>query len=221
MRTSKRFFVLFFLALLSSLPALSNTCDIFAKYSCSTKPHWDDVSRLGGGVASGLQVGILLDSNTFDVGLTHKVKTGLTGLDVVIAAVFPKGLGGKLTASDGVTSGFTKLKDFPEDGALGAVTQSWSKLGISSKNPVFGYANLGISKTATLSITASGVPKDAVLYAIVINPANNKVIYITPNSEAGIFNGKGVPAPEPSALNLLAAGLVGLVGFASRKIGRG
>ena len=222
MRALKSSLLLLSLAIFSSLPALANTCDAFAGHDCSTKPHWTDAARVGGGVASGFPVGILLNSNTFDVGLTNKVKTGLTGLDVVIVAVFPNGPGGTLTGSNGVTSGFKPLgKNFPEDGALGAVTDTWSKLGISSKNIVFEYANLGTSNTATLSITANGVPKGTALYAMIINPANGKVLYITPNSEAGILNGSSTVTPEPGSLSLLGTGLVGLAALVRRKIAKG
>jgi PEP-CTERM motif len=220
MRAFQTFLLLFPLAIFSSLPALANTCDSFAGFACSTKPHWDDVAHLGGGVASGLSVGILLNSNTFDVSLTNKVKTGLTGVDVVIAAIFPNGVGGTLTGSNGVTSGFNPLKTFPEGGALGAVTGSWSTLGISSNNIVFAYANLGTSNTATMSITASGVPKGTALYALIINPANGKILYITPNSEAGILNG-GSSVPEPGSLSLFGTGVVALAGLVRRKLAKG
>ena len=221
MRLFKLSLIAFCLALFFPLPALADTCNSFASYSCSTKPHWNDIAHLGGGTATGLPVGILLNSDTFDVSLTNKVKTGLTGLDVVIAAIFPNGPGGTLTASNGVTAGFSSMKTFAEGGALGAVKESWSKLGISSTDIVFAYANLGTSNTATMSITASGVPKGTALYALVVNPANGKILYITPNSEAGIFNGSSLAAPEPGSLSLLGTGLVCLAGAMRRKIAKG
>ena len=207
-----------------SIPALANTCDSFGSGSltfvCSTKPHWDDVAHLGGGVDSGLSVGILLNSNTFDVSLTNKVKSGLAGLDVIIAAIFPNGMGGTLSASNGVTSAFTKIGTFPEGGALNAVTGTWSNLGISDNQIVFAFANLGTSNTATMSISASGVPRGTAFYAIIVNPANGKILYITPNSEAGIFNGGNTAIPEPGSLTLLGTGLLALAAAAHRTLHR-
>jgi hypothetical protein len=68
-----------------------------------------------------------------------------------------------------------------------------------------------------LSITASGVPQGTVLYAELVDSKGN-IIYITPNSEAGIMDGRMPSVPEPGTLTLMGAGLLGIATQVRRKL---
>jgi hypothetical protein len=94
-------------------------------------------------------------------------------------------------------------------------------MGIAYSGVAFGYANLGTIGNGTISITASGVPNGTILYAEVVNPTTGKILYITPNSEAGILNVGAATTPEPGTLTLLGSGLIGLASLARRKYGKG
>jgi len=69
-----------------------------------------------------------------------------------------------------------------------------------------------------MSISVSGVPKGTVFFAELVN-SDGKVVYITPNSEAGILGGS--PVPEPTSLILMGTGLLGIAAQMRRKLRRG
>jgi hypothetical protein len=166
--------------------------------------------RFEGTGTTGQSVGILLGANTFDI--TFKGNRSLTGDDLIIIAAAPNALTGRV---NGVA--FNSLSMFPEGSAIHAITDTWSGMGILFNSPSFGYANVGAIGSGNVSITASGVHSGTIFYAVVINPQNGKILYVTPNSEAGVFRGSTTATPEPGSLVLLGTGLTTLAGFVRRK----
>ena len=208
MRAAKPFLFLCCLTLFASVPAVADTCNAFASYTCA-KSTPDVVNFVGTGT-TGQSVNVLLGSNTFSV--TIHGNHSFAGDDLVILAAAPNGITGTV---NGVP--FASLSTFAEGGAMGAITSTWSGLGFSANNIQFGYANVGLISGIPMSITASGVGQGTIFYGLVVNPDGQIVSYITPNSEAGILDGGHSVTPEPASLTLLGTGLASLAGLVRRK----
>jgi hypothetical protein len=168
--------------------------------------------HIGGGVASGQSVGILLNSNSFNVTTANGNGIGDT---VVILAAFANG------APTGSVNGvaFTSNLGAFEGGSTGAITSSLQGLGFcgATCNLSYGYATLGTLTSGGLSITASGVAAGTVFYAELVN-SQGQIVYITPNSEAAILGKTTSTVPEPGALLLMGTGLLGIAAQVRRKL---
>jgi hypothetical protein len=198
--------------LILALSGLSSadTCKSFASFGCDKgNPN---VARLGGGSASGQSLGFILNGNNFSVSTAN----GKAAADVII-------VGASVTSLSGTLNGmsFTSLSDFPEGGALPAISNSLAGLGFCSgscSNLSFGYVDLhsALTENGSLDVIAKGVPAGTALYAMMV--VNGKIKFITPNSEALVVGGNTAAIPEPGSLLLTGTGLMGLVGVARRKL---
>jgi len=188
------------LLLILSGAALANTCNEFGSYTCSKSTP--DIVHVAGGAASGQSVGILLNSNTFNVTTANGKGIGDT---VVILAAFANGT--PAGSVNGVA--FTSSSSAFEGASTGAITSSLQGLGFcgATCNLSYGYATLGTLTSGGLSITASGVAAGTVFYAELVN-SKGQIVYITPNSEAAILGGTSSTVPEPGALVLMGTGKV-------------
>lgn len=207
MRAVKFLLFLILLTIIASMPAMANTCNAFAGYTCSKSTP--DIVHINGTANPTINMN-MLTSNTFTVSINGN--KSFTGDDLIILAAAPNGLTGSVNKVN-----FTPLSSFPEGGAMGAITASWAGLGISASNQQFGYANVGVIGSNPMTITASGVGSGTILYAEVVNPKTGKILYITPNSEAGVLQGSSSVTPEPASLTLMGTGLAGLAGLIRRQ----
>jgi len=198
------------LLLILSGAALANTCNEFGSYTCSKSTP--DIVHVAGGAASGQSVGILLNSNTFNVTTANGKGIGDT---VVILAAFANGT--PAGSVNGVA--FTSSSSAFEGASTGAITSSLQGLGFcgATCNLSYGYATLGTLTSGGLSITASGVAAGTVFYAELVN-SKGQIVYITPNSEAAILGGTSSTVPEPGALVLMGTGLLGIAAQVRRKL---
>lgn len=212
MRKRPLLYILFattFTLVLNGISA-ADTCTNFATYTCDNGNS--NVARLAGGTASGQSIGFILNGSDFSVSTAN----GKAASDIII-------IGASVTSLSGTLNGmsFTSLSDFPEGGALNAISSSLSGLGFCSgscANLSFGYVDLHSALTAngSLDVIAKGVPAGTALYAMLV--VDGKIKFVTPNSEALVVGKNSTAVPEPGAMLLMGSGLMAVVGVARRKL---
>jgi hypothetical protein len=199
------------LLLILSGAAVADTCNAFSSYTCAN--HTSNIVHVGPGTSNGAYV--LLNSNLFDITTAN----GNGGSDVIVLAAFVN------VAPQGTLNGisFTSVLQFPEGKNTNVLTNDLLQAGFcksgSACNLSFGFVDLGTALAAngSVSVTASGIPNGTIFYAEVLN-SNGQIVYITPNSEAGILDHGTSTVPEPGSLSLLVTGLCGIAGGAWRKL---
>ena len=188
----------------------ADTCNNFSSFTCDKgNPN---IARFNGGTASGQSVGLILNGSNFSV-LTAN---GKAAADVIIVGASAAQLSGTLNGMS-----FTSLSNFPEGGALGAISGSLAGLGFCSgscSKLSFGYVDLhsALTTNGSLNVIAKGVPAGTALYAMMV--VDGKLKFITPNSEALIVGRTSTAIPEPGTMLLMGTGLAGLTGVARRRL---
>jgi PEP-CTERM motif-containing protein len=201
------------LAFLFPGTAFANTCNNFLSYDCAHATP--NTVHVGGGVASGQSVGVLLTSNNFNISTSN----GKGGSDVIVIAAFLNGV------PSGTLNGisFTSLSSFPEGAATNAIVSSLQGLGLCSTtcNLTYGFVDLhsALATNGSVNVVANGVAVGTVFYGMVLG-SNGQIQYITPNSEAAILGKGNTVVPEPGSLTLMGTGLAGLAGLIRRKLAR-
>jgi len=208
-KTIRRFLLLPVLLLLLPCAVFADTCDAFANFNCTKGTP--DIARLGGGSPSNQSVGFILSGNQFSVFTAN----GRPASDVILVAASVSPLTGTLNGAS-----FTSLQNFPEKGAIHAITESLEEMGFCSESCKlsFGFVDLhsAIAANGSLKVTENGLAPGTAIYAMLI--VDGKVKYVTPNSDALLVGNSTGSVPEPATLTMLASGLIGMAGLVRRKM---